>query len=49
MIAALEFRLRSRASFQEKLLQFVGKSATSKKGRSSAPFLIFRMPRWRQI
>jgi mannitol/fructose-specific phosphotransferase system IIA component len=38
MSAALEIRLQSRASFQEKLLQLVGKSAT-KKGTSSAPFL----------
>jgi hypothetical protein len=37
-IAVLEIRLQSRASFQEKLLQLVGKSAT-KKGTSSAPFL----------
>jgi hypothetical protein len=40
-MAAFEIRLRSHASFQEKLLQFVGKQAT-KKGTSSVPLSDFR-------
>ncbi len=44
--AALEIRLRRRASFQEKLRQLIGKYF-NKKGRPKAPFSMFREGRIR--